>query len=118
MNAPEWTSRDMLRLRHVYGTIPASDLAAHFPGRTEKAIREKARRIGLRSSLHREQRGQRLSQAFYEEILAEFAADKIVTIAARRGVPEGTVSSWVSRAKWRRDAQAKKSPGSMAQPGE
>lgn len=102
MSGQPWTDDDVALLRAVYYETPWAELLVMFPipggFRSVLSIKIKARRIGLR------RRHFILPRGFYAQILNEFAVDKITVIAARHGVPDGTVCSWVARAKRLRDA--------------
>lgn len=105
MSGHPWSDTDVARLRKVYPDMPIAEMASMFPlpgggFRSATSVHCKAFRLGLRRS------GVARSfkpAGFYEQILAEFAVDKISVIAARHGVPDGTVCSWVARAKKQRD---------------
>lgn len=105
MSGHPWDRDEVMLLRAVYRDTPLAEVASMFPlpgggFRSATSVHCKAIRLGLRRS------GVARSfkpAGFYEQILAEFAVDKITVIAARHGVPDGTVCSWVARAKKRRD---------------
>lgn len=100
MKGPRWSDFELAYLRKNYGKIRVEEMHPLLARRPPNAIREKARRLGLRSTFHRQPRTG-LPQSFYDGVLQEFAGSTMSQIAARRGVPTGTVSSWVSRARWR-----------------
>lgn len=105
MSGIPWDKDEVMLLRAVYPDTPLAELARTFPVpgggfRSAISVHCKAIRLGLRRT------GTARSfkpAGFYEQILAEFAVDKISVIAARHGVPDGTVCSWVARAKKQRD---------------
>lgn len=48
MNGREWTHRELAELRRLYPTVKSVAIAARL-GRTDRAVRKKATRIGLRT---------------------------------------------------------------------